>query len=145
MPVWLTPDRKPYYGATYIPARDGDRGAGIGFLTLLKTLKEAYSTQPDKVEEVSQDIANAIKSNLGSVTGSGFPSPEILHVAAQYYKDGFDATYGGIGSAPKFPSSTPIRFLLRYYRRTGDAEILKIVRLTLEKMAAGGMYDQVGG
>ena len=145
MTVWLTPDRKPFYGGTYIPARDGDRGAGIGFLTLLKQLKEAYNTQPDKVAEVSQNLANAIKSNLRPATGSGLPSSEILHVAAQYYKDGFDATYGGVGSAPKFPSSTPIRFLLRYYSRTGDAEILKIVRLTLEKMAAGGMYDQVGG
>ena len=112
---------------------------------MLKQLKEAYNTQPQKISEVSQNLADAIKSNLRPGEVSGLPSSKILHVAAQYYKDGFDSTYGGVGVAPKFPSSTPIRFLLRYYRRTGDTEILKIVRLTLEKMAAGGMYDQVGG
>jgi uncharacterized protein YyaL (SSP411 family) len=61
------------------------------------------------------------------------------------YKGRFDATYGAVGGAPKFPSSLPIRFLRRYHRRTGDARALEMAVLTLEKMAAGGMYDQVGG
>lgn len=145
MTVWLTPDREPFYGGTYFPPRDGARGARPGFLTLLTKLKEVYDTQPDKIAETSRNIVKAVERNLRPKAGTGLPTSKIMHAAASHYKNNFDSTYGGIGSAPKFPSSTPIRFLLRYYRRTGDKEILKIVRITLEKMAAGGMYDHVGG
>jgi uncharacterized protein YyaL (SSP411 family) len=62
-----------------------------------------------------------------------------------HYKNSFDADYGGISGAPKFPSSLPVRLLFRYYRRTGDEKILRMAKITLEKMAAGGIYDHVGG
>ena len=145
MTVWLTPDRKPFYGGTYFPARDGDRGAGIGFLTLLKKVNEGYHTKQDIVVESSQQLTNAIQKMLSSETGDQLPVEDVLHKAINYYRDRFDPVYGGIKGNPKFPSSFPVRMLFRYYRRTGDNEILKIAKLTLDNMAAGGIYDHVGG
>lgn len=145
MTVWLTPDRKPYYGGTYFVARDGDRGASVGFLTLLKRLKEVYDVQPDKVAESSEALAETIGKMLKPAEGGGLPSEQILHTAMDYYKGRFDQTYGGLSGAPKFPSSLPVRFLLRYHRRTGDQKALDAAVFSLKKMAEGGMYDQVGG
>jgi uncharacterized protein YyaL (SSP411 family) len=146
MTTWLTPDRKPFYGGTYFPARDGDRGASIGFLTLIKQLKNIYDTQHDQVAEQSQQLASIISSSLSPPASAGqLPSIKILHDAFSYYQSGFDPLQGGLSRAPKFPSDVSIRFLLRYQRHTKNAQALEMATLTLKKMAAGGIYDQVGG
>ncbi len=146
MTVWLTPDRKPFFGGTYFPARDGDRGARTGFLTLLRRLKEAYGAQADRVAETSARLAEAIRQNLAPAPGGKeLPAAGALESAAAHYRSRYDGTNGGVGGAPKFPSSLPLRFLLRYHRRTQDANALHMATQTLEKMAAGGMYDHVGG
>jgi hypothetical protein len=145
MTVWLTHDRKPFYAGTYFPARDGDRGARIGFLTLLKRLREIYHSQQDRVAESSQQITSVIQQMLIPEIGGMLPVEDLMHRAAYYYKDRFDSHYGGVKGAPKFPSSLPIRFLFRYYRRTGEKEFLTTADHTLKKMAAGGIYDHVGG
>ncbi len=90
-------------------------------------------------------MAKAIEKNLALNAGSSLPNAEILKKAAKYYKNRFDTKYGGFSGAPKFPSSMPVRFLLRYYRRTKNKNVLKAATFSLEKMAAGGMYDHVGG
>ncbi|MCP5115160.1 MAG: thioredoxin domain-containing protein, partial [bacterium] len=69
----------------------------------------------------------------------------VLDTAAEYYAANFDSTHGGARGAPNFPPSLPIRFLLRYHRRSGEGKYLDMAALTLDKMARGGMYDQVGG
>jgi uncharacterized protein YyaL (SSP411 family) len=143
--VWLTPDRKPFYGGTYFPARDGDRGVSNGFLTILKRINEIYHTQPTRVEEASQNLTDVIRQRLSAQAGDRLPVADVMHQATKQYKQAFDKVYGGIAGAPKFPSSLPVRFLFRYHRRTQDQKTLHIARLTLEKMAAGGIYDQVGG
>jgi len=146
MTVWLTADRKPFYGGTYFPAHDGDRGARIGFITLLRKLRELYNTQPERIAQTSAQLAQSIQNNLGAErAGHGLPGAQVVQRAASSYAERFDSTYGGLKGAPKFPSSLPIRFLLRHHRRTGSEQSLKMATLTLEKMAAGGMYDQVGG
>jgi len=146
MTVWVTPDRKPFFGGTYFPARDGDRGVRVGFLSLLRQLKEAYGAQADKVAEVSSRLAEAIRGDLAPESGAkGLPGKDVLESAAAFYRSRFDSAQGGLAGAPKFPSSLPIRFLLRFHRRAQDAEALHMATLTLEKMAAGGMYDHVGG
>lgn len=145
MTVWLTPERKPYYGGTYFPARDGNRGARVGFLTLLRKLKEAYDEQPTKVVESSEALTEAIGKMLKPLEGGALPTPEILHRAFDYYQGRFDEKYGGVSGAPKFPSSLPARFLLRYYHRTGNERALHAATFSLQKMGGGGMYDQVGG
>jgi len=143
--IWMTPKRKPFYAGTYFPARDGDRGSATGFYSLIKKIKEVYNTQPDAIEQSSIKLTEAVKKMLTPVAGSNLPDADVLHRAISYYKSRFDSTYGGIEGPPKFPSSLPIRFLLRYHRRTNDEEVLKIASLTLEKMARGGIYDHVGG
>ena len=146
MTVWLTPERKPFVCGTYFPARDGDRGAETGFLTLLRRLRETYDAQPDRVAASSAEIVQHIRRSLAPPAGGGdLPGAEVLHKAMGHYRSIFDAANGGVGGAPKFPSGLPVRFLLRYHRRTGDGEALRMAILTLEKMAGGGMHDQVGG
>src|SRR3989442_4134766 len=146
MTVWLTPDRKPFFGGTYFPARDGDRGARLGLLTLLRTLKEAYTAQAAKVAETSTRLNEAMRQNLAPDPGTkGLPGAHVLEATAAYYRSRYDGTHGGLAGAPKFPSSLPVRFLLRHHRRTQDTGALRMATQTLEKMAAGGMFDQVGG
>ncbi len=145
MTVWLTPDRKPFYGGTYFPPRDGDRGARTGFLTILNRLQEVYHTRPDDVARSSQELSQAVNQMLTPLSGASSPTESVLHEAARYYKQRFDSKEGGLSGAPKFPSSLANRFLLRYYHRTGDKESLNAVKLTLKKMARGGIYDHVGG
>lgn len=146
MNTWLTPDKKPFYGGTYFPPRDGDRGMKVGFYSLLQNLKKIFDTQPERVTEQSQQLASYITNSLGVGSSSrDLPTSEILHTAFSHYQANFDSIEGGLSRAPKFPSSLPIRFLLRYYHHTGSSEALAMANLTLTKMASGGMYDQVGG
>ncbi|TMA37166.1 MAG: thioredoxin domain-containing protein, partial [Deltaproteobacteria bacterium] len=145
MTVWLTPERQPFYGGTYFPARDGERGVRTGFLTMLKTLKEAFDRQPLRVADAAADVAERVRQSAGPAAPSGVPGAAALHAAAREAGAHFDAANGGADRAPKFPSGLPLRFLLRYHRRTGDEQAMRMATLTLEKMAAGGVHDQVGG
>jgi uncharacterized protein YyaL (SSP411 family) len=146
MTVWLTPERRPFFGGTYFPARDGDRGVRVGFLTLLRSLEQRYDAEPERVAQAATEIAQAIRANLAPAPSErDLPAASVLREAAAYYERGFDAREGGMSRAPKFPADVPVRFLLRYHRRTGDARAIQVATLTLERMAAGGIYDQVGG
>ena len=145
MTVWLTPERQPFYGGTYYPARDGERGVRTGFLTLLKTLKDAFDHQPLRVADAAADVAERVRRSAGPPAPTGVPTAAALHAAAREAGAHFDAANGGADRVPKFPSGLPLRFLLRYHRRTGDEPALHMATLTLERMAAGGMHDQVGG
>ncbi|BCL62654.1 hypothetical protein DGMP_33470 [Desulfomarina profundi] len=143
MTVWLTPERRPFYGGTYFP--DRDRGRSIGFLTLLKKLSQMYRNQPEKIEKAGLALTKAIQQQLQPVSGNNLPGVEMLQQVMEKYRDYHDPVYGGLKGRPKFPATLPVRLLFRYSRRSGDKQILSIARLTLEKMAAGGIYDQVGG
>jgi uncharacterized protein YyaL (SSP411 family) len=145
MNVWLSPDRRPFYGGTYFPARDGDRGASMGFLTVLGKLKEVYHSNRDRVAQSGKALAEVINKMMVPEAGKTGPMADFMLDALKYYDNSFDSREGGLIGAPKFPSSLPIRFLLRYHRRTGDKKVLQMARLTLAKMAGGGMYDHVGG
>jgi uncharacterized protein YyaL (SSP411 family) len=91
-------------------------------------------------------LTQIMQANLAPGSGGEkLPDAQVLQAAADIYRQRFDSTYGGLQGAPKFPSSLPIRLLLRHYRRTNDQQSLTMATLTLEKMAAGGMYDHVGG
>lgn len=145
MTVWLTPDRQPFYGGTYFPARDGDRGAAVGFLTLLKKIRESYAHRRDLVLRSAGELSRAIRQMLTPAGGDRLPLAGVLDRTVAHSSTRFDPVNGGVGGAPKFPSSLPIRLLLRHHRRTGDAKSLEMAILTLEKMAAGGIHDQIGG
>ncbi len=151
MTVWLTPDRKPFYGGTYFPPRDGVRGAKTGFLTLLTRLSQVYSQDPERITQVSTQLTQAVRTSLAPSARqqgpdvTGVAGVTVLKKAAESFKKNFDAAYGGFGQAPKFPRSVVLEFLLRYSRRTGDQAVRDMVVKTLEAMAAGGMYDHIGG
>jgi len=146
MTVWLTPERRPFYGGTYFPPHDGDRGARSGFLTILHVLQERYAAKPDDVAAASSLVTDRIRASIAQGPGTAqVPTVAVLDNATAIYRSQFDGTWGGLNGAPKFPSSLPIRFLLRQSARTGDAAVRHMATLTLEKMADGGIHDQIGG
>ncbi|MGE0681431.1 MAG: thioredoxin domain-containing protein, partial [Candidatus Binatia bacterium] len=145
MTVWLTPDRKPFYGGTYFPPRDGMRGVSLGFLTLLRRLQETYHQEPEKVGTAAGEIAQRIRLSLAPDTSQGALGAAVLRAGAETLKKTFDAQYGGFGTAPKFSRSVNLEFLLRYSRRTGDTQARDMVVKTLEAMSSGGIHDHLDG
>jgi hypothetical protein len=145
MTVWLTPERKPFFGGTYFPARDGDRGARIGFLTLLRRLRESYGKPDSVLASAAEQITEAIQARFDAGSGGKLPGPSVLRSAADSSARLFDPEHGGVRGAPKFPSSLPVRFLLRHHSRTGEESSRTMAVRTLERMAAGGIHDQIGG
>ncbi|MFL5377193.1 MAG: thioredoxin domain-containing protein [Myxococcales bacterium] len=145
MSVFLAPDRKPFYGGTYFPPRDGMRGARVGFGSILKELHRVYTQERSRATEAGEQIAQAVRANLSSSPPTSLPGVHVLNGAAESYGELFDANEGGTKRAPKFPSSLHTRFLLRYWKRTGDEDALHMATFSLTKMALGGIYDQVGG
>src|SRR4051812_22722965 len=145
MSVFLTADGKPFFAGTYFPPRDGERGARAGFRTILLELDRVWREERQRATQSAGQIAQAVQQSLAADAPSGLPGLHVLQGAMTYYAQVYDPQQGGVRRAPKFPSSMNVRFLLRYWKRTGEAEALEMARLTLEKMALGGIYDQVGG
>jgi len=154
MSVWLNAAREPFFGGTYFPPRDGARGARHGFLTILGELARTFHREPTRVAEAARAVVQVVKEDMegarGNRQGQGqddvpLPDRGCIETAVTFYKRSFDGVHGGLRRAPKFPSNIPARLLLRHHRRTGDADSLAMALLTLEKMAAGGMYDQLAG
>ena len=142
MTVFLTPDQKPFFAGTYFPPED--RWGRPGFPTLLKKIADYW--EKDQAGALSQ--AATLTARLQD--GAHAPSPTTvgeaeLDTAVTQFAEDFDAKHGGFGGAPKFPPATGLSLLLHCYHRTKDAHTLTMVRKTLDAMAAGGIYDHVGG
>jgi len=143
--VWLTPDREPFFGGTYFPPRPvGERP---GFLDVLRRINESYTNDPARVAELSKQITGAIQQQLAgqSARQSRISDRSVFGLALATTARAADRVWGGTRGESKFPSSVPLRFLLRHYRFTGEKDALTLATLTLEKMMAGGIYDHVGG
>jgi uncharacterized protein YyaL (SSP411 family) len=147
MSVWLDADRRPFFGGTYFPARDGDRGAPRGFLTILRELRAIWDEDPARVGGAASSLADAVRVALASwgSPGAELPGDAVLAAAVRGFEQAFDPRHGGVRRAPKFPSSLPVRLLLRWHRRAQDPRALEMAVFSLERMAAGGLMDQVGG
>jgi uncharacterized protein len=149
MSVWLTPDREPFFGGTYFPPREGARGARHGFLELLDHIRQTYAADRVRVGQAAESLVRAVRAQMEPATAGAQADIDLgsglLAQTTAVFKRIFDEADGGVQRAPKFPSNLPIRLLLREHRRTGDAEALRMATVTLEKMAAGGIYDQLGG
>ncbi|HSP36034.1 MAG TPA: thioredoxin domain-containing protein, partial [Thermoanaerobaculia bacterium] len=143
MSNFLTPDGKPFYAGTYFPP--DDRHGMPGFKRVLVQIAETYRTRRDEVEKASTEIRDAITGAMRVSTGRGTFDRSSLEQAASKLSQAFDRVNGGFGSAPKFPPSMSLDFLMQTAWRTGDTGFRDIVAFTLTKMARGGMYDQVGG
>ena len=143
MTVFLTPEGKPFYGGTYFPPTD--RMNMPGFPRLLLAVTEAYRTNRGEVERVTNQLTEQMGRSGQISQGSSLLSADILHEAYSRLAANFDYQNGGFGAAPKFPQPMTPEFLLRYYHHGHSPRALEMVEMTLEKMAYGGMYDQLGG
>jgi uncharacterized protein len=143
MTMFLTPEGEPFYGGTYFPPEP--RGGMPSFSRVLSQVSEAYRERRGDVQGQAAQLTEALRqrpSPLGSgrELGSGFLTDALLTLRGQ-----FDERRGGFGGAPKFPPSCALWFLLRMHRATGSDEALRMAETTLDRMAAGGIHDQLGG
>ncbi len=143
MTVFLTPESKPFYAGTYFPPED--RQGMPGFRRILGAVADAYRDRRPDVERSAADVQTRLVA-LTEVRPADQPlSVAILDAAFEQLERDHDDDHGGFGAAPKFPQPMTLDFLLRYYQRTQRPAALEITERTLRAMAAGGMYDQVGG
>lgn len=140
--VFLTPDKKPFYGGTYFPPHA--KWGQPGLVDILESIHQNWKSQKSKILDSSISLTNSIFLDQQNLQG-GELTKDILFRSFAEFKNSFDMVEGGFGSSPKFPTSHNLSFLLRYWKRSGNTEALKIVDLTLRKMAKGGMYDHLGG
>jgi len=143
MSVFLTPDLKPFYGGTYWPPTQ--RSGMPGFDQVLIAVADAWKNRREQALEQADSLTEHLRTVAAPAVGQGEPSADLLDHAARSLEQSFDAVHGGFGSAPKFPHPMDLRLLLRVWRRTGDDNLLRMVTLTLARMAGGGIYDQLGG
>ncbi len=142
--VFLTPDLKPFYGGTYFPKSDA---YGMpSFTRVLGSVRDAWQNNRAALNSQGENVANALRQMMKREGKASLAlEPALLFSAYQQLRGAFDADLGGFGGAPKFPRSHVLSFLLRYWKRTDNAEALAMVTKTLDAMAAGGMFDQLGG
>jgi len=141
--VFLTPDRKPFFGGTYFPPQDKH---GIpGFPQVLVTIAQAYKQQWNDIEQTVKQLTAALASKSKTSPAAGPLTVDIFSQAFSILKQLFDRENGGFGTAPKFPQPMVLEFLLRYSHRSRDTEALSMISSTLEQMSQGGIYDQLGG
>jgi uncharacterized protein YyaL (SSP411 family) len=143
MSVFLTPELEPFFGGTYFPP--DDRHGLPAFPRVLAGVAEAYRTRRDEVIAQGRQLAAHLREQLGVSGGQADPERRQLEAAAARLAQTFDSAHGGFGGAPKFPAPMTLEFLLRTWHRSADAATLQMVTVTLDRMADGGIYDQLGG
>jgi uncharacterized protein YyaL (SSP411 family) len=141
--VFLTPDGEPFYGGAYFPPED--RHGLPGFPRVLLAIAETYRSQREEAVRTGRQLALQLRRAAEPRAGVEPLTVDILHQAYRALASRFDGKEGGFGPPPKFPQSLLHEFLLRYWHRSGSAEALSMVEFTLQRMARGGLYDQLGG
>ena len=143
MTVFLTPEGKPFYGATYFPPED--RYGMPGFPGVLRAGAQAYKERPEVVEKSVEQILSGL-NHMANFQESQRPfSLETIGQSAEQLSQAYDPDYGGLGQAPKFPNAGVFELFLRHYRRSKERRFLDMVTHTLTKIAEGGIYDHLGG
>ena len=151
--VFMTPEGLPFLGGTYFPARQGDRGPRIGFLELITSIAKIWKEKPEPVQEQARRLTAAVAEVVREQQGDRQETPQPAQAAKVQQAMGshFDDTYGGFGQPPfpahqpKFPSPPELLYLADRLHREEDPEAEKMLVLTLDKMAQGGIRDHVGG
>jgi len=139
--IIMTPDKRPFYAATYIPRQD--RFGQIGMLELLPRIHEAWRTRRQDIVDKAEEVVDALRAGREASPGAA-PRIESLDAAFDQLAGLFDETNGGFGARPKFPTPQNLLFLLRYWKRTGNRHALGMAETTLRAMRRGGIYDQIG-
>ncbi|MET7690821.1 thioredoxin domain-containing protein [Streptomyces sp. NPDC005483] len=143
MTVFLTPDAEPFYFGTYFPP--SPRQGMPSFRQVLEGVRAAWTDRRDEVAEVAGKIVRDLAGREISYGDSQAPGEEQLAAALLGLTREYDAQRGGFGGAPKFPPSMVVEFLLRHHARTGAEGALQMAQDTCERMARGGIHDQLGG
>jgi uncharacterized protein YyaL (SSP411 family) len=138
--IIMTPEKKPFYSATYIPKEN--RFNVVGMLDLVPQITSYWETQRERLMGIGDNVALSLRT--GSSGGGEDLTESVLDTGFMLLEDRYDEEYGGLGDAPKFPSSHNLLFLLRYWKRTGKDKALAMVENTLQKMSRGGIFDHVG-
>ena len=142
MTVFLTPDQEPFFAGTYFPPED--RWGRPGFGSLLKKIADYWKEDATGLQTQAKDMTARLKGS-GRIPSPVSVSESVLEEAVSQFKDDFDPVHGGFGGAPKFPPAAGLSLLLRGHRRSDDPQTLTMVTKTLDMMAAGGIYDHIGG
>ena len=147
MSVWLTPDLKPFVGGTYFPPED--RYGQPGFKKVLERIATVWKQDHDKLVEQGSKIVEALRESQSAPPVEGKIDGSVADAAYRQLDRSYDPKEGGFGNAPKFPRPVTLNFLTRFYARDPKSDAgkhaLKMTLFTLQKMAAGGMHDHVGG
>lgn len=138
--IIMTPDRKPFFAATYVPKTT--RFNMTGMLDLIPRIREAWKSKKQETEKISEQVLMQLES-MQTDAGHTRLEKEKIHEAYQLLTLSFDEQHGGFGTAPKFPTAHNLLFLLRYWKRTKQEHAIRIVEQTLKAMRSGGIYDQV--
>ena len=141
--AFLTSDGKPFYGGTYFPPQD--QYGRPSFKRVLLSISKAFHEKTAEVTEQAQMVAHAVAHAESFAGKQADFSPRVIDGILKSTMSAFDATNGGFGHAPKFPHASVIDLLIDAYARTGSEEARKVFTTTLEKMARGGVYDQLAG
>jgi hypothetical protein len=139
--ILMTPDKKPFFAATYIP-RESHHGR-LGMLDLIPRIKDVWGTQHADILKSADQITARLNQLSQSSTGDELDK-STLKTAYEQLSGRFSEQYGGFGNSPKFPSPQNLLFLLRYWQSTNDEKALRMVVKTLQSMQEGGIYDHIG-
>lgn len=140
--ILMTPDKKPFYAATYIPKNS--RPAIVGLMDLLTQVALQWQESPEDMVRTGDQLADIMKREFETSFGSAPISKDIVNLAVTQFNQSFDHDYGGFGNEPKFPSPHNLMFLLRYAQVESDEQSLFMVENTLKHMYRGGIYDHIG-
>jgi uncharacterized protein len=143
MTVFLTPEGKPFYGGTYFPPED--RHGMPGFPRVLFAVAQAYRDKPEDVQRTVAQLMERLEQLESPRAGANLPDASLVQDAAAQLARAYDADYGGLGQAPKFPNTGPLDLFLRAAHRSSDRRFADMTLFTLRRMAQGGIYDQLGG
>jgi uncharacterized protein YyaL (SSP411 family) len=143
MSLFLTPDLKPFYGGTYWPPEP--RHGMPGFDQIIAAVARAWKNNRDAVIETSDQLTQELASVSNQAKISEKLTNSLLTKVVSHFQQTYDPNYGGFGSAPKFPAPMSLRLLMRYWHRHRENIALEMVIGTLDHMAAGGIYDHLGG
>ena len=143
MSMFLLPDLRPFFGGTYFPPED--MHGRPGFRGLLLRIAGIYKERRGELEENAGKLTGELSRMNAVAPAAGGVSRDLVSKAAGELKGRFDSSWGGFSQAPKFPPSMALMLLLREWRRSGEKDFLDMAEFTLQRMALGGMYDQLGG
>jgi len=140
--ILMTPDKQPFFAATYLPKHT--RFGRIGLVELAGRVHDLWQHDRAKLLQPVSQLEDALTRMNHVESDNTAPDKRIIASTYQELEHTFDAKHGGFGGAPKFPSAQNLLFLLRYWHQTGDKQALVMVEKTLTAMRAGGMFDQIG-